>query len=115
MFVCVQDISVSEEPSTDQTDLSASSPPPYVPPPPLPLSDITTHEAQDRLSHSDEGGQEGGATFDFDEKEAAVEDLSRADHVDTHLEVQDSHMDPGTTTTQVFREEPPNIVNDMDI
>lgn len=116
MFLCIQDISVSEEPSTDQTDLSASSPPPYVPPPPLPLSDIAAHEPQDRLSHSDvtdrltnpvsEGGQEGSATFEFDEKDGPVEDLSRAtmeqtQPIDTSLEVQDSHIDQGITTVLI--------------
>lgn len=81
---------MSEEPSADQTDLSASPPPPYVPPPPLSLSDITAHEPQDRLGHADvtesltnpvdEGeGQEGGAAFEFDDKEEdEVEELSRA-------------------------------------
>lgn len=81
---------MSEEPSADQTDLSASPPPPYVPPPPLSLSDITAHEPQDRLGHSDvaesltnpvEEGEdrEGGAGFEFDDKdeEEGVEDLSR--------------------------------------
>lgn len=110
--MCIQDISVSEEPSTDQTDLSASSPPPYVPPPPLPLSDITAHEPQDRLSHSDVTdsltnpvgeGQEGSATFEFDEKDGAVEDLSRAtmdqtERIDASLGVQDSDIDQGITT-----------------
>lgn len=115
--MCIQDISVSEEPSTDQTDLSASSPPPYVPPPPLPLSDITAHEAQDRLSHADvtdsltnpvtEGGQEGSATFEFDEKDGTVEDLSRtsmdqAERIETSLEVQDSHIDQGIPTVWFY-------------
>lgn len=109
----MQDISVSEEPSTDQTDLSASSPPPYVPPPPLPLSDITAHEPQERLSHSDvadgltnpvsEGGQQESTAFEFDDKDGAVEDLSRAaieqtERIDTSLEVPDSHLDQGITT-----------------
>lgn len=88
--LCIQDIGVSEEPSADQTDLSVSPPPPYVPPPPLSLSDITAHEPQDRLGHSDvaesltisveEGeGQDGGAGFEFDDKEEEeVEDSSRA-------------------------------------
>lgn len=76
----VQDIGVSEEPSADQTDLSASPPPPYVPPPPFSLSDITTHDPQDRLVQSDvteslsnpvdeEEDQERGAGFQFDDKE----------------------------------------------
>lgn len=81
---------MTEEHSADQTDLSASPPPPYVPPPPLSLSDITAHEPQDRLGHSDvaesltspvaEGDdQEGGTGFEFDDKdENEVEDLSRA-------------------------------------
>ncbi|XP_031734943.1 chromodomain-helicase-DNA-binding protein 6-like, partial [Anarrhichthys ocellatus] len=83
-----QDIGVSEEPSADQTDLSVSPPPPYVPPPPLSLSDITAHGPQDRLGHSDVteslanpveegGGPEGGAGFQFDDKEEEVGDLSR--------------------------------------
>lgn len=79
---------MSEEPSADQTDLSASPPPPYVPPAPLSLSDITAHDPQDRLGADDvtesltnpveeeeeEEGQEGDAGFEFDEKE--VESLS---------------------------------------
>ncbi|XP_071351598.1 uncharacterized protein chd6 isoform X3 [Trachinotus anak] len=88
-YMLFKDIGVSEEPSADQTDLSASPPPPYVPPPPLSLSDITAHEPQDRLDHADvadsltnpveEGeDQEGGAGFEFDDKEEEdVEDLSR--------------------------------------
>ncbi|KAM9361231.1 chromodomain-helicase-DNA-binding protein 6 [Symphorus nematophorus] len=88
-YMLFKDIGVSEEPSADQTDLSASPPPPYVPPPPLSLSDITAHEPQDRLGPTDvaesltnpveEGeGQEGGAGFEFDDKEEdEVEDLSR--------------------------------------
>lgn len=88
--LCFQDIGVSEEPSADQTDLSASPPPPYVPPPPLSLADITAHQPQDRLGHSDVAesltnpveqgeGQDGGAGFEFDDKEEEeVEDLSRA-------------------------------------
>ncbi|XP_076600782.1 chromodomain-helicase-DNA-binding protein 6 isoform X1 [Chaetodon auriga] len=89
-YMLFKDIGVSEEPSADQTDLSASPPPPYVPPPPLSLSDITAHEPQDRLGHSDvaesltnpveEGdSQEGGAGFEFDDKEEdEVEELSGA-------------------------------------
>ncbi|KAA8593596.1 hypothetical protein FQN60_009712, partial [Etheostoma spectabile] len=91
-----------EEPSADQTDLSASPPPPYVPPPPLSLSDITGHEPQDRLDHSDvdeslanpvEGGegQEVGVGFEFDDKEEEeVEDLSRA-AMEHALEKQSDH------------------------
>lgn len=108
-FLCIQDISVSEEPSTDQTDLSASSPPPYVPPPTLPLSDITAHEAQDRLSHSDvtdsltnpvSEGQDVSATFEFDGQDGAAEDLSRTsmeqtERIHAGLEVQDSCVDQG--------------------
>lgn len=52
-ILCVQDINVSEEPSADQTDLSASPPLPYVAPTSLSLSDITVREPQDGLSHSD--------------------------------------------------------------
>uniref|UniRef100_UPI0037E89DC5 chromodomain-helicase-DNA-binding protein 6 isoform X2 n=1 Tax=Semicossyphus pulcher TaxID=241346 RepID=UPI0037E89DC5 len=89
-YMLFKDIGVSEEPSADQTDLSASPPPPYVPPPPLSLSDITAHEPHDRLGHSDVtesltnpveevGGQDGGAGFEFDDKEEEdVDDLSRA-------------------------------------
>lgn len=95
---------MSEEPSTDQTDLSASPPPPYVPPPPLPLSDISAHEARDRLSHSDVtdsltnpvsgGGQDGSATFDFDGRDEAGEDSSGAgveqtERMDARLETQE--------------------------
>lgn len=84
-----------------------------MPPPPLPLSDITAHEPQERLSHSDvadsltnpvsEEGQEESTAFEFDEKDGAVEDLSRAtmeqtERIDTRLEVQDSHIDQGITT-----------------
>ncbi|XP_011611924.2 chromodomain-helicase-DNA-binding protein 6 isoform X6 [Takifugu rubripes] len=106
-YMLFKDISVSEEPSTDQTDLSASSPPPYVPPPPLPLSDITAHEAQDRLSHSDvtdsltnpvSEGQDGSATFEFDGQDGATEDLSRTsteqtERIHTGVEVQNSCID----------------------
>ncbi len=86
---CIQEIGVSEEPSADQTDLSASPPPPYVPPPSLSLSDITAHEPQDRLGHSDvteslnnpveEGdSQDRGTVFEFDDKEEDEgEELSR--------------------------------------
>ncbi|XP_070759561.1 chromodomain-helicase-DNA-binding protein 6 [Enoplosus armatus] len=90
-YMLFKDIGVSEEASADQTDLSASPPPPYVPPPPLSLSDITDHGPQDRLGHSDVSesltnpvedgeGQEGGAGFEFDDKEEEeeVEDLSEA-------------------------------------
>ncbi|XP_029906908.1 chromodomain-helicase-DNA-binding protein 6 isoform X2 [Myripristis murdjan] len=88
-YMLFKDIGVSEEPSADQTDLSASPPPPYVPPNPLSLSDITTHEPQDRLGHSDvavglsnpveEGeAQEAGTGFAFDDKEEQEgEDVSR--------------------------------------
>uniref|UniRef100_A0A3Q4HM05 Chromodomain helicase DNA binding protein 6 n=1 Tax=Neolamprologus brichardi TaxID=32507 RepID=A0A3Q4HM05_NEOBR len=73
----------------DHTDLSASPPLPYVPPPPLSLSDITAHEPQDGLGHSDvsesltnpvEDGddREESTGFEFDDKEEEeVEDLSR--------------------------------------
>lgn len=76
----LQDIGVNEEASPDQTDLSASPPLPYVPPPPLSLPDITAHEPQDGLGHSnvseslihpaEEGDdQEGGAGFEFEDKD----------------------------------------------
>nr|XP_043879334.1 chromodomain-helicase-DNA-binding protein 6 isoform X2 [Solea senegalensis] len=87
-YILFKDIGVSEEPSADQTDLSVSPPPPYVPPPPLSLSDMTAHEPQVRLSHSDvaeslsnpvdEGDeQEQGTGFEFDDKEEEdVEDFA---------------------------------------
>ncbi|XP_022060688.2 chromodomain-helicase-DNA-binding protein 6 isoform X1 [Acanthochromis polyacanthus] len=87
-YILFKDIGVNEEPSADQTDLSASPPLPYVPPPPLSLSDITAQEPQDGLGHSDvsesltnpveEGDdREGSAGFEFDDKEEEeVEDLS---------------------------------------
>lgn len=109
--LCNQDISVSEEPSADQTDLSASPPPPYIPPPPLSLSDITPHEPQDRLGHSDvtesltnpveeREGQEGSTGFEFDEKDEEVEDLSRATmeqnkRRDQCLESEECNVDQG--------------------
>ncbi|XP_029356969.1 chromodomain-helicase-DNA-binding protein 6 isoform X2 [Echeneis naucrates] len=98
-YMLFKDIGVSEEPSADQTDLSASPPPPYVPPPPLSLSDITAHEPQDRLDHSDVGEsltnpveegeeREAAAGFEFDDKEEDdVEDLSRA-AVEQNMEKQ---------------------------
>ncbi|XP_019214683.1 chromodomain-helicase-DNA-binding protein 6 isoform X4 [Oreochromis niloticus] len=88
-YMLFKDIGVNEEPSADQTDLSASPPLPYVPPPPLSLSDITAHEPQDGLGHSDvsesltnpvEDGddREESTGFEFDDKEEEeVEDLSR--------------------------------------
>uniref|UniRef100_A0AAQ5WYF6 DNA helicase n=1 Tax=Amphiprion ocellaris TaxID=80972 RepID=A0AAQ5WYF6_AMPOC len=88
LVLCIQDIGVNEEPSADQTDLSASPPLPYVPPPPLSLSDITAQEPQDGLGHSnvsesltnpvEEGDdREGSAGFEFDDKEEEeVEDLT---------------------------------------
>ncbi|XP_027135494.1 chromodomain-helicase-DNA-binding protein 6 isoform X3 [Larimichthys crocea] len=108
-YMLFKDIGVSEEPSADQTDLSASPPPPYVPPPPLSLSDITAHEPQDRLGHSDvaesltnpveEGeGQEGGAGFEFDDKEEdEVEDLSTvtAEQNKESLEAEECETDQG--------------------
>ncbi|XP_054866460.1 chromodomain-helicase-DNA-binding protein 6 isoform X3 [Amphiprion ocellaris] len=87
-YILFKDIGVNEEPSADQTDLSASPPLPYVPPPPLSLSDITAQEPQDGLGHSnvsesltnpvEEGDdREGSAGFEFDDKEEEeVEDLS---------------------------------------
>ncbi|XP_072237540.1 chromodomain-helicase-DNA-binding protein 6 isoform X2 [Leuresthes tenuis] len=88
-YILFKDIGVNEEASADQTDLSASPPLPYVPPPALSLADITTHEPQDGLGHSDasesltnpvEEGEdrEGSAGFEFDDKvEEEVEDIPR--------------------------------------
>ncbi|XP_075316313.1 uncharacterized protein chd6 isoform X3 [Odontesthes bonariensis] len=88
-YMLFKDIGVNEDASADQTDLSASPPLPYVPPPALSLSDITTHEPRDGLGHSDvsesltnpvEEGEdrEGSAGFEFDEKvEEEVEDVPR--------------------------------------
>ncbi|XP_029007835.1 chromodomain-helicase-DNA-binding protein 6 isoform X2 [Betta splendens] len=90
-YMLFKDIGVSEEPSADQTDLSASPPPPYVPPPALSLSDITGHEPQERLGQSDvaeslnhpEEDQGEGAGFEFDDKdqEQGIGDLSMAQNV----------------------------------
>ncbi|XP_053723413.1 chromodomain-helicase-DNA-binding protein 6-like isoform X1 [Synchiropus splendidus] len=52
-YMLFKDIGVNEDPSTDQTDLSASPPPSYVAPPPLSLPDINSHEPQDSLDHSE--------------------------------------------------------------
>ncbi|XP_024864605.1 chromodomain-helicase-DNA-binding protein 6, partial [Kryptolebias marmoratus] len=82
-YMLFKDIGVNEEASEDQTDLSASPPLPYVPPPPLSLSDIAPHEPQDvseSLAHPVEDGEErdGSAAFEFEEKEEEeVEDLSK--------------------------------------
>ncbi|XP_068171397.1 chromodomain-helicase-DNA-binding protein 6 isoform X2 [Antennarius striatus] len=80
-YMFFKDIADCEEPSTDQTVLSASPPPPYVPPPTLSLAVISAHEPQDRLVHSDiteslphsveERGESAGFEFyDKDEHEA---------------------------------------------
>ncbi|XP_034387984.1 chromodomain-helicase-DNA-binding protein 6 isoform X2 [Cyclopterus lumpus] len=75
-YMLFKDIGVTEEPSADQTDLSASPPPPYVPP--LSLSDITAHEHQDRLANPvEEGGGRGGGLLQFDDKEEDMGDLRR--------------------------------------
>ncbi|MED6286627.1 hypothetical protein CHARACLAT_007984 [Characodon lateralis] len=79
-YMLFKDIGVNEEASPNQTDLSASPPLPYVPPPPLSLSDITSHEPQDGLGHSNvsesltnpgEAGddREGSAGFEFEDKD----------------------------------------------
>uniref|UniRef100_H3DJD5 Chromodomain helicase DNA binding protein 6 n=1 Tax=Tetraodon nigroviridis TaxID=99883 RepID=H3DJD5_TETNG len=80
------------------------------------VTDITAHEPQERLSHSDvadgltnpvsEGGQEESTAFEFDDKDGAVEDLSRAaieqtERIDTSLEVPDSHLDQAMDLPQV--------------
>ncbi|XP_036007904.1 chromodomain-helicase-DNA-binding protein 6 [Fundulus heteroclitus] len=76
-YMLFKDIGVNEEASPDQTDLSASPPLPYVPPPPLSLSEITSHGPRDGLGHAgvhpgDEGDdQEGSAGFEFEDKEEA--------------------------------------------
>ncbi|KAM7006205.1 LOW QUALITY PROTEIN: chromodomain-helicase-DNA-binding protein 6 [Tautogolabrus adspersus] len=108
-YMLFKDIGVSEEPSADQTDLSVSPPPPYVPPPPLSLSDITAHDPQDRLGHSDvtesltnpveeeEEGQDGGAGFEFEDKEEEdVEELSKEEKYTTQsLEREEGDEDEG--------------------
>ncbi|KAM9408149.1 chromodomain-helicase-DNA-binding protein 6 [Pholidichthys leucotaenia] len=91
-YMLFKDISVREEPGTDQTDLSASPPLSYVPPPPLSLSDITAHEPQDdseSLTNPVEEGDdcEGNAGFEFNDKEEEVEDLS-ADSMEQNFEKQ---------------------------
>lgn len=96
---------MNEEPSADHTDLSASPPLPYVPPPPLSLSDITANEPQDGLGHSDvsesltnpvEDGddREESTGFEFDDKEEEeVEDLSR-ETLEQNVEKQrDKHLE----------------------
>lgn len=74
MLLLLQDIGVNEEAGADQTDLSASPPLPFAPPPPLHLSDITAHEpTPDGLADPVEDGEErgGGAAFEFEEEETA--------------------------------------------
>ncbi|XP_060897715.1 chromodomain-helicase-DNA-binding protein 6 isoform X2 [Labrus mixtus] len=104
-YMLFKDIGVSEEPSADQTDLSASPPPPYVPPPPLSLSDITAHDPQDRLGHSDvtesltnpveeeEDGQDAGAGFEFEDKEE--EDVEEKKYTTQSLEGEEGDEDQG--------------------
>lgn len=114
-FFCIQDISVSEETSADQTDLSASPPLPFIRPPPLSLSDITAHEPQEELSNADvtknltnpvdEGeGLEGSTGFEFDEKDKEVEDLSRATtekitQRDQYLEREECNVNRGMSNS----------------
>ncbi|XP_065811336.1 chromodomain-helicase-DNA-binding protein 6 isoform X2 [Labrus bergylta] len=104
-YMLFKDIGVSEEPSADQTDLSASPPPPYVPPPPLSLSDITAHDPQDRLGHSDvtesltnpveeeEDGQDASAGFEFEDKEE--EDVEEKKYTTQSLEGEEGDEDQG--------------------
>ncbi|CAL9703990.1 unnamed protein product [Knipowitschia caucasica] len=91
-YMLFKDIGVTEEPSADQTDLSVSPPPPYVPPTPLSLSDITEHGTQDGLDRSDvshateEGeGQDAVAGFPFDgkDKEEEMQRNGDSEHMDT--------------------------------
>ena len=99
---------MNEEASADQTDLSASPPLPYVPPPALSLADITTHEPQDGLGHSDasesltnpvEEGEdrEGSAGFEFDDKvEEEVEDIPR-ETMEPQEEGEERHPQQGAS------------------
>ncbi|XP_035634372.1 chromodomain-helicase-DNA-binding protein 6 isoform X3 [Oncorhynchus keta] len=91
-FMLFKDIGVSEEePAEEHTDLSASCPSPYVPPPPLSLSHMTLYphhqgdaeEPEEKLSNSDavahmpsskEREAEDDVAFEFD-KEMSVDSL----------------------------------------
>ncbi|XP_021424061.2 chromodomain-helicase-DNA-binding protein 6 isoform X3 [Oncorhynchus mykiss] len=91
-FMLFKDIGVSEEePAEEHTDLSASCPSPYVPPPPLSLSHMTLYphhqgdaeEPEEKLSNSDavahmpsskEREGEDDVAFEFD-KEMSVDSL----------------------------------------
>ncbi|KAM4740306.1 LOW QUALITY PROTEIN: chromodomain-helicase-DNA-binding protein 6 [Anableps anableps] len=110
-YMFFKDIGVNEEASPDQTDLSASPPLPYVPPPPLSLPDITTHGPQDGLGHSsvseslinpgEEGDdQEGSAGFEFEDKE---EEEAEKECVDRGVGV----LDPASDEPQMEDGEPP--------
>ncbi|XP_061584201.1 chromodomain-helicase-DNA-binding protein 7-like [Cololabis saira] len=69
-YMLFKDIGVNEEASADHTDLSASPPLPYVPPP-LSMSDITGHVSQSLTNQEEEEAEprEGSAGFQFDDKE----------------------------------------------
>uniref|UniRef100_A0A674AZI6 Chromodomain helicase DNA binding protein 6 n=1 Tax=Salmo trutta TaxID=8032 RepID=A0A674AZI6_SALTR len=91
-FMLFKDIGVSEEePAEEHTNLSASCPSPYVPPPPLSLSHMTLYphhqgdaeEPEEKLSNSDavthmpsskEREAEDDVAFEFD-KEMSVDSL----------------------------------------
>ncbi|XP_038153467.1 chromodomain-helicase-DNA-binding protein 6 isoform X3 [Cyprinodon tularosa] len=97
-YMLFKDIGVNEEASPDQTDLSASPPLPFVPPPPLSFS----HEPQDALGHADvpeslanpeeEGDdQEGSTGFEFEDKEEEEAEKLR----EQEAENQNEGPDPG--------------------
>ncbi|XP_028302100.1 chromodomain-helicase-DNA-binding protein 6 isoform X2 [Gouania willdenowi] len=77
-YILFKDIDVNEEPSADQTDLSASPPLPYDPAPPLSLSDGLGHsDASESLTNPvDEGEPEDPVGFDFGDGEREAKDSS---------------------------------------
>ncbi|CAB1314478.1 unnamed protein product [Coregonus sp. 'balchen'] len=93
-FILFKNIGVSEEePAEEHTNLSASPPPPYIPPPHLSLSHMTLHthhqgdveEPEDKLSDSDavahmpspdEREAERDVSFEFDKEEMSGDSLS---------------------------------------
>nr|XP_040059145.1 LOW QUALITY PROTEIN: chromodomain-helicase-DNA-binding protein 6 [Gasterosteus aculeatus aculeatus] len=130
-YMLFKDIGVSEEPSVDQTELSEPLPPPYVSPPPLSLSDITAQDPRDRLPHADVteglaspvedgGGREGGAGFQFDNKEVELRALSRRSSEEQKTEQQDLSLggeecDAGRGADQLLVVLSPNMeVPEMD-
>ncbi|XP_008406537.1 chromodomain-helicase-DNA-binding protein 6 isoform X3 [Poecilia reticulata] len=122
-YMLFKDIGVNEEASPDQTDLSASPPLPYVPPPPLSLPDITAHEPQDGLGHAnvsaslihpaeDGDDQEGGAGFEFvdkDEEEAEKEGADRGVLVGPQME--DGEQEPDKTE-EILQRLSPDLQDD---